>query len=77
MAYKCPKCQGELRVEQQSVGNARGVAVGASGLVIGVLLTLTVCGAIIGIPLIIASMFQGGKKVNLLVCRRCGYVASA
>ncbi len=57
-----------------SSGNALGIALALIIFVVGVSLSLTVVGAIIGIPLCILALFIGGKRRKVWRCRKCSSI---
>lgn len=67
----CQYCRGALVPSTISSGNASGIALALIVLVIGVALCFTLLGALVGIPLIIASLFMGGKRTRVWMCPRC------
>lgn len=73
-SLKCQQCGGSMLKKTKSSGNALGIALALIVFVVGVLLCLTVIGAIIGIPLCILALFIGGKRSKVWQCRQCGYV---
>jgi hypothetical protein len=73
MQVQCKQCNGTMAQESKTEGNAQGLAIGTLWVVGGVILTITGIGAIVGIPLIIYGLFQGGKRKHYWVCSACGY----
>lgn len=62
MGILCKICGGNLKKKTLSSGNAIGIILAIIFLVVGILICCTVVGAIIGIPIIICSLFVGGKR---------------
>ena len=59
----CPKCESrDWKQERYSTGAGWGL------LVVGFLLTITLAGAVIGIPMIIFSLFLTARRNR---CRKC------
>jgi hypothetical protein len=60
----CPRCQSaKFTQESYSTGCGWGL------LVVGLLLTLTIVGAIVGLPMILLSLFLTARRNR---CRGCG-----
>jgi len=61
-----------------STGNCMGVLVALivlfTGLFVTVFFFFTIIGPIIGILMMLAALFMGGKRRKVWKCRRCGYV---
>lgn len=62
-----------MEEQTKTEGNASGVAVGLFIVIVGIVISFIGIGAILGVPLIIYGLFQGGKKKYLWVCPACGY----
>lgn len=54
-----------------SSGNAGGLALALIVMLIGVILCFTIVLAIIGIPMVILSLFMGGKRKKVWRCKSC------
>lgn len=67
----CQNCKTAMRKKTQSSGNMLGLAIALIVLTIGIILCFTVVGMIVGIPLIIVSLFIGGKKTKIWMCPNC------
>lgn len=68
----CPLCQTAMERRTISSGNAAGIALAIVVFVIGIVLCATCYGAIVGVPMIVCSLFMGGKRETFLVCPACG-----
>ena len=69
---ECKQCGEAMRKEIQSKGNLTGIILALIVLAIGI--SLSAIGLwIIGIPVIILSLFMGGKRVKIWKCPECGY----
>lgn len=76
MKPKCPLCTGNMR---KGKAHSRGAANRFSGgmfIIGGALLTITIVGAIIGIPMIILGVILAGKKSNVWKCGSCGHAVA-
>lgn len=71
----CQLCGQTMKARKKSSGNVVGLALALIVLTVGVVLTLTGIGAIVGIPLIILSLFMGGKRYKVWQCPSCSWVA--
>ncbi|MFH1360422.1 MAG: DUF5362 family protein [Candidatus Omnitrophota bacterium] len=67
---KCEKCDGLMNSRYLGTGNKVVVFLLVA---IGVLASLTVIGAIIGVPLVIFGLKIGSKKEYFWVCDKCKY----
>ncbi len=63
----CQACGGDMEKDSEKQNNS-----GCIVSILGLLLCLTVFGAIVGIPILIYGMYMSGKRQGLWVCRRCG-----
>jgi ssDNA-binding Zn-finger/Zn-ribbon topoisomerase 1 len=74
---KCPLCGTELIYKNISKGNAQGIVMALIVLFLGIGISLTGIGAIIGIPLCIYALGMGGKRSKVLFCPNCKSVHEA
>ena len=65
----CGLCGSVMKKSKEAKSGGMGCLL----LIIGVLLCLTLYGAIIGIPLIIYALHLGSKRRGLWVCTKCGH----
>jgi len=74
----CPQCGGVMKKATLSSGNCLGILVALivlfSGLFVTVFLFWTIIGPIIGILIMLAALFMGGKRRRVWKCKQCGYV---
>ncbi len=71
----CLHCGSRMKKASVSSGNAGGIALALIVFTIGVILSLTVVGAIIGVPLCVVALFMGGKKKRVWRCVNCKSIA--
>lgn len=64
----CQACGGSMKKGSKSEGGFGGCLL----FIIGIVLSCTLVGAIIGIPLIIYGMHLFGKKQGTWICKSCG-----
>ena len=69
----CPQCEGTMHQHTHSSGNISGLAGALVVFALGILLTASGVLAIVGIPLILFSLFMGGKRTKGWKCEECGY----
>jgi len=69
---RCQMCGGGLKKKTAGRGVLTHVFISLLMIVVGVLLSLTGIGLIVGIPMILIGLFKGSKRQKLLVCRTCG-----
>lgn len=69
----CGACGGSMRIYKRSVGNASGIAAAILVFLVGVILCATGVGALIGVPLILVSLFMGGRRESWWRCTYCGH----
>ena len=67
-AVPCKKCGGKMRSKAFRV-YSRALII--SMIVFGVILSLTIVGILIGMPLIILAMHMGTKEKFFWVCEKC------
>ena len=70
----CPLCGGGMLQKTKSSGNAAGIALALIVLIIGIVLTATCWGSIIGIPLCVCALFMGGTRTKVLQCVNCRHI---
>lgn len=73
-APRCNLCGAPMKRSKYSTGNAAGIAGAIIVLLIGIALTMTIIGAIAGIPLIICALFMGGKTQKVWKCKSCKHI---
>jgi hypothetical protein len=77
-AVTCQQCGGPMKKTATSSGNCLGLTIALIVFVAGLTITITtfwtIIGAVIGILMMVASLFIGGKKQKVWKCRKCGYV---
>ena len=74
MKLACQHCGSPMKRKTLSRGNCGGVALALIVLAIGVGLCFTGIGAIIGLPLILCSLFMGGRRSKVWRCTKCGVI---
>jgi hypothetical protein len=74
---RCAQCGSPMDKKTRSKGNALGLAVALIVFVIGVGLSLTIIGAVIGVPLCILSLFIGGRRYKVWKCTGCPFEMAA
>lgn len=74
----CPQCKGSMKKTTLSSGNCSGILLALIVLFAGLFITIfffwTIIGAVIGILMMLAALFMGGKKRKVWRCKNCGYV---
>ena len=68
----CHLCGGQMVKKSIRKTSAVGLGIGIIFIIIGISLTITVIGAILGLPLIIIGLFCGAKSKKVLKCSNCG-----
>lgn len=74
----CKICGGPLVRKKISRGNAAGIAMALIVFAIGLALCFTFpcAGIFIGFPMMICSLFMGGKREKVLCCKHCKAIAA-
>lgn len=72
----CQLCGGFMKPKKITIDQTSGLAKALICFAIGVILTLTFFGAVIGVPLMIVSLFMGGRRQKILRCVDCGATAN-
>lgn len=67
----CHLCGTVMQRKTLSTGNAVGIARALIVFAVGVAISVTGVGALIGIPICICSLFMGGRREKVLVCPNC------
>jgi len=65
----CPHCDGSMKKGAE----AKSTGMGCLLIVLGIILTVTVYGAILGIPMLIIGLVLGSQRRGLWICKKCGY----
>ena len=72
MKLDCKTCEQGIMVKTTaSTGNIVGLILALIVLITGITLTVTGVGAIVGVPLILISLFMGGKRRKVWKCKTC------
>jgi hypothetical protein len=71
---QCNLCGGLLVKKVISSGNCSGLLIGLILVIVGLLISLTGIGLILGIPIMILGLFCGGKRRKVLKCAQCGAI---
>ncbi len=74
MKLSCKQCGGVMRRRTLSQGNCLGIALALVLFAGGVAISLTGIGALIGVPLILCSLFVGGKRRRVWRCTACSTI---
>ncbi len=69
----CRECGSSMKKATRSTGNLIGILGALLVFCIGVFLTTTVVGAIVGVPMMLFALFMGGKRQKVWKCNNCGY----
>lgn len=71
----CRACDGTMKMKTLSSGNCLGLCIALALFGVGLVLCffpVPIFGAIVGVPLMIAALFVGGKKSKVWQCTTCG-----
>lgn len=71
--FTCQQCGGEMHQTTKREHSGTEFVLGVILLLIGIVLCSTCLGAILGVPLIIISLFMGAKTRKVWKCGQCGY----
>ena len=72
--FSCRNCNGTMRKKTITEGRGTNIIMALIFIVIGVLLCMTVIGAIVGIPIIILSIFKQPRRRHVWRCNTCGSI---
>lgn len=69
----CNQCGGTMDKATKAESNMALQLLGVVVFFVGLAITFSGIGALIGVPLMLAALFMGYKKKKVMKCSNCGY----
>lgn len=69
----CKQCGAKMKKTKKAESNYALQVVGVILFIVGVVVTFSGVGVLIGLPLMVASLFLGYSKKKVMACESCSY----